>query len=184
MSLYLATRELHHACEQHPLGQRMSAGTISAQEWADWLMAFRAIHGAIDPHLPALLARVALLDADLAAMRAMFGVAARLPAPAERFAQGISDAAGEGEFTPPAVLGAAYVLHGAHRRGGQVLARLMGGIGYASAHVIYPMPAAAEAFVKGLRDAEHLASHARATFAALLAVMDDIMKVDGSAPSW
>lgn len=189
MSLYLATRELHHACEQHPLGQRMSAGTISAQEWADWLMAFRAIHAAIDPHLPAHLARVALLDADLAAMRGMFEVDARLPASAGGFGRDLHQAAaraGQSDIasTAPEVLGAAYVLHGAHRRGGQVLTRTLAQRGFASAHVVYPMPAEAEAFVKGLRDVEHLAPHARAAFAALLAAMGDITKVDGSAPPW
>ena len=70
--------------------------------------------------------------------------------------------------------GAAYVLHGAHRRGGRVLASTMGKAGLPTAHVIYPLPAEVEALVKALRDRADLASGARAVFAGLLAVMDEI----------
>jgi hypothetical protein len=164
--LYAATRELHHACEAHPVGQRMSAGTVSPQEWADWLAAFRAIHQAIDPHMPLHLARVALLDADIAAMQAVHGVAARESHAAHVFADSLD--------TEEARLGAAYVLHGAHRRGGAVLARIMSGAGLPTAHVFYPLPAATEEFVKGLRERTDLAEAATATFQALLAVMDEI----------
>ena len=41
MSLYEATKDLHHACEAHALGGRMSKGNVTPQEWADWLWAFR-----------------------------------------------------------------------------------------------------------------------------------------------
>jgi hypothetical protein len=161
MSLYLATRDLHHACEAHPVGQRMSAGIITRQEWADWLEAFRVIHITVDPILPPHMTREGLLRADLAL----------LPAPRS------SDAA----WTYAASLatqaqreGAAYVLHGAHRRGGAMLARTMGAAGLPTAHVAYPMPAEAETFVRGCRERDDLAEPARATFAALLAVMDEI----------
>ena len=166
MSLYAATRDLHHACEAHPVGQRMSAGTVTPQEWADWLAAFRAIHGAIDPHLPLHLARVALLDADIEAMRVVHRVTAREPLAAMRFAHSL-----DGES---ARKGAGYVLHGAHRRGGAVLAKTMAGLRYATSHVIYPLPLEAEAFVKGLRERADLAEPATKTFHALLAVMDEI----------
>jgi len=39
MSLYDATKDLHHACEAHALGGRMSKGNVTPQEWADWLAA-------------------------------------------------------------------------------------------------------------------------------------------------
>jgi len=166
MSLYAATRDLHHACEAHLVGQRMSAGTVTAQEWADWLAAFRAIHQAIDLHLPPHLTRVALLDADLAAMKALHGVTGREPQAAQRFAYFLT--------TEDARLGAAYVLHGAHRRGGAVLAKTMASLRYATGHVFYPLPAEAEAFVKQLRDRAELAHAATATFNALLLSMDEI----------
>jgi hypothetical protein len=40
--------------------------------------------------------------------------------------------------------------------------------------VIYPLPAEVEAMVKALRDRAELAEDARAVFAGLLAVMDEI----------
>jgi hypothetical protein len=166
MSLYAATRDLHHACEAHEVGQRMSAGTVTPQEWADWLAAFRAIHRVIDPHLPLHLTRVALLDADLAMMQAEHGVVGREPKAARLFAEGL---AGDTDR-----LGAAYVLHGAHRRGGAVLAKTMASLRYATAHVFYPLPSEAEALVKQLREQTELAEPATATFRALLAVMDEI----------
>lgn len=164
--LYAATRELHHACEAHPVGQRMSAGTVTPQEWANWLAAFRAIHGAIDPYLPLHLARVALLDADLMAMRVAHDVLARMPLAALRFAESLD--------SESARLGAGYVLHGAHRRGGAVLAKTMAGLRYSTGHVFYPLPSEAEAFVKQLRERADLVEPATETFRALLAVMDEI----------
>ena len=41
MTLYDATRDLHHACEQHPLGQAMVNGAVTPQHWADWLLGFK-----------------------------------------------------------------------------------------------------------------------------------------------
>jgi hypothetical protein len=166
MTLYTATRELHHACEAHPVGQRMSAGTVTAQEWVDWLAGFRAIHQAIDPHLPLHLARVAGLDADIEAMWAVHGVDAREPLAATVFARSLNNES--------ARMGAGYVLHGAHRRGGAVLAKTMAGLRYATGHVIYPLPSEAEAFVKNMRERADLAEPATETFRALLAAMDEI----------
>jgi heme oxygenase len=166
MTLYAATRDLHHACESHPVGQRMSAGTVTPQEWADWLAAFRTIHQAIDFYLPLHLTRVALLDADLAMMQAEHRVIGRAPEAARRFADGLT--------TADVRLGAAYVLHGAHRRGGAVLAKTMASLRFATAHVFYPLPTEAEAFVKQLRDRTELATTAMETFRVLLACMDEI----------
>lgn len=161
MTLYEATRDLHHACEAHAVGQRMAAGTITPQDWADWLAAFRAIHAAIDPYYPAHLARVALLDADLAL----------LPRPRPgRAAQELVDSL----KTPAARAAAAYVLHGAHRRGGRVLAGKMGKAGLPTAHVVYPLPAEAEELVVLLRGRADLAEDAVRVFRGLLAVMDEI----------
>ena len=161
MTLYEATRDLHHACEQHPVGQRMAAGAITAQEWADWLAAFRAIHVAIDPHNPAYMARVALLDADLALL------------PAPRPGRAAHDLAAS-LTTPESVSAASYVLHGAHRRGGRVLVKIMGKAGLPTAHVFYDLPGAAEEFVKAHRVRSDLAGEARRVFGGLLRVMDEL----------
>ncbi|WBH17040.1 heme oxygenase-like domain-containing protein [Sphingomonas radiodurans] len=161
MSLYEATRDLHHACEAHPIGQRMTAGAITPGEWAYWLSAFREIHQAIDPHFPAHLARVALLDADLSILPQT-----PVSASAEVLAASLNcDAARHG---------AAYVLHGAHRRGGRVLAKTMAGAGLPSAHVVYALPIETEAMIKSLRERDDIADHARCVFKALLGVMEEM----------
>ena len=161
MSLYAATRDLHHACEAHSVGQRMTAGTITRQEWSDWLEAFRIIHLAVDPILPQHMTRDGLLLADLSLLPTPH------PSPA-------TQAYADGLTTQAQREGAAYVLHGAHRRGGAMLARTMGAAGLPTAHVVYPLPGEAEAFVKGCREREDLAEPARKTFGALLAVMNEI----------
>ena len=161
MSLYDATRDLHHACEAHAVGQRMQGGTVTPQEWADWLNAFRALHLVVDAALPAHMARDAALGADLA----------MLPRPhvspaAQHFAARLARA--------ETVEGAAYVLHGAHRSGGRVLAPKMAKRGLPTLHVTYADPDAVQAVVAGWRDRADLAEQARETFAALLRVMDEI----------
>jgi hypothetical protein len=132
----------------------------------DWLAGFRVIHQAIDPHLPLHLARVALLNADMEAMWAVHNVDAREPIAAMVFARSLE--------SESARLGAGYVLHGAHRRGGAVLTKTMASLRYATGHVVYPLPSEAEACVKQLRERADLAEPAIATFRALLAVMDEI----------
>lgn len=161
MTLYESTRDLHHACEAHAVGQRMQAGRITRQEWADWLWAFRALHVVVDATLPAHMSRDAALAADLA----------MLPRPhVSRAAQWFAATLAEGGETG----GAAYVLHGAHRSGGRVLAPKMAKLGLPTHHVCYVDPDAAQEMVRGWREQMEWAEQARATFGCLLAVMDEI----------
>ena len=160
MSLREDTRDLHHACEAHPVGQRMVAGNVARQEWADWLWAFRALHQMIDPQLPGPMSRDAALSSDLAVLPQ-----ARPSAAALRFALAL-----HGRH----VTGAAYVLHGAHRSGGRVLAPLLAKRGLPSQHIVYLDPDAAQRWLKWARMQTHCADQARETFACLLAVMDEI----------
>ena len=108
MTLFDATRDLHHACEQHPLGQAMVNGAVTPQHWADWLWAMRALHSVVDAALPVHMARDAVLGADLSVLPKARSIRAAL-----RYAQ---DLIGQD------CTGAAYVLHGAHQSGGRVLA--------------------------------------------------------------
>ena len=158
--LWEVTRDLHHACEQRPIGQRMVKGNLTPQEWADWLWAFRCLHQMADPQLPEHMARDTALSSDLALLpRAN-------PSPAAlRFALSL-----RGQNT----VGAAYVLHGAHRSGGRVLAPLMAKRGLPSQHIIYREPDAAQAWVKWARLQVEYTEQARAAFACLLEVMDEI----------
>jgi heme oxygenase len=165
MILYAATKDLHHACEQHPVGQRMADGTVTRHEWADWLAAFRVLHGAIDMTLPAHMSRDLVLAADLSVLPE--------PSPsdaARRFA--ISLLGRE-------VVGAAYVLHGAHRSGGRVMAPKMAKRGFPTLHTCYRDPEAVKVWVDGVRDRGDMVQQARDTFGCLLAVMDEIERRAG-----
>lgn len=160
MSLHLLTRDLHHACEAHPLGQRMVDGAITPQEWADWLWAMRVLHLVVDGAVPPHMARDAALAADLALLpgarpsRAALSFAACL----------VGQPAG----------GAAYVLHGAHRSGGRVLAPKMAKRGLPTAHTCYWSPDAAQKWLAEARGQSAWADQARLTFDCLLSVMDEI----------
>ena len=167
MTLREATRDLHHACEMHPLGQRMVRGEVMAQEWADWLAAFWALHDVVDPILPRHMARGYLLQADLGWLRTEHGVVGpREPRAAKGFAALLDSDTDK--------LGAAYVLHGAHRKGGPVLRKKLSLIGLPSAHTHYDRPADADKWVNELAAQRDLTPAARDTFAALLAVMDEV----------
>lgn len=167
MGLYDATKDLHHACESHPVGGRMSKGLVTREEWADWLWAFRCLHGVVDLALPGHMSRDAGLSADLS-----FLPAARPSAAALTFA---SSLVGED------VTGAAYVLHGAHRSGGRVMAPILTKRGLPCAHICYREPEAAQAWVRSVRDVKSGEHLARATFVCLLAVMDEIKARGGGA---
>lgn len=161
MTLHDRTRDQHHACEAHPVGRRMARGGLTAQEWADWLEAFRVLHGIVDRDLPRHMARRALLEGDLALLPDPH------PSPAAlRFAAELIEA--------PARTGAAYVLHGAHRSGGRVMAPRLAAAGLPCAHIAYADQAAAQAWVAAARADAALAPQARATFDCLLAVLDEI----------
>lgn len=165
MTLFEATRHLHHACEAHPVGQAMITATITPQAWCDWLGALRVIHQAIDPHLPPYAQVTGELTLDLIDMLPV------LPRPnlaAEAFARSLT--------TPERIGGAAYVLVGAHRRGGRVTEKKFAdaGLDLPCRHVRFFAPDPAEALVKSLRERTALSASAVATFEALLRVMDEI----------
>lgn len=160
-ALWSGTRDLHHACERHVVGQRMLAGQVTPQEWADWLAAYYVVHLAIDPTLPPHFAREPYLRADFAALPPP-----RLPLAATRYAAGL-----RGDLD---ILGACYVLHAAHRRGGRAKAEVMRGAGLSTEHIVYEREGEVEAFVRSLRDRADLIDPAKSAFAAMLATMDEI----------
>lgn len=159
--LYDATKDMHHACERHPVGQRMQEGSVSRQEWADWLWAFRVLHSVVDAALPAHMARDAALSADLATLPRP-----RVSPSALRFAADLADA--------EASVGAAYVLHGAHCSGGRVLAPKMAKRGLPTLHVVYADPDETMTCIRLWRSRAEWTTQARETFLRLLAVMDEI----------
>ena len=159
MSLYELTRDLHHACERHPVGQRMVNGSITPQEWADWLWALRVLHQVVDRDLPPDFHRNEALTADLNALPL-----ARPGRAAMHHAMHLI-----GHDTT----GAAYVLHGAHCSGGRVLAPKMAKRGFPTAHTSYRDEGAVKAWLADVRGKAVYADQARATFQCLLDVMDE-----------
>lgn len=161
MTLFEATRDLHHACEAHPLGQRMVNGAITPQEWASWLWAMRVLHQVVDHDLPEPMCRNAALTADLAVLPQ-----AKASRAAMQFAM---------HLIGHDATGAAYVLHGAHCSGGRVLAPKMAKRGLPTAHTSYRDPEAVRAWLGSVRGRGEFVEQARATFQCLLDVMDEIV---------
>jgi len=168
-TLYEATRDLHHVCEAHPVGASMFNGTITEQHWCDWLGVLYSIHSAIDPRLPVYAHVSGELTLDLVEMLPL----TPRPGPvavADRFAASLT--------TPAQIAGTAYVLVGAHRRGGQMTRKrlLEAGRSLPMRHVDFFAPKEAEALVKWLREIREptVTSAGRDTFALLLAAMNEI----------
>ena len=160
MNLYEATKDMHHACEAHSVGGRMSKGNVTTQEWADWLWAFRCLHNVIDHDLPFHMSRDLLLAADLSVLP---------PANPSKAATEFLY-----ELMTQDTTGAAYVLHGAHRSGGRVLAPILVKRGLPCGHIAYLHPDKVQEWVKETRDKSEAIGLARKTFECLLAVMDEI----------
>ena len=138
---------------------------MSEQDWCDWLGVFHVLHMAIDPWVPPYAQVTGALTLDLIEMLPL------TPTPVEaakRFAATLD--------TAEKIGGAAYVLIGAHRRGGQVMERRFAEAGRTLPlrHVRFHDPATAELFVKELRLRGELADTARATFQCLLDAMEEI----------
>lgn len=148
----------------------MSSATVSEQVWCDWLGALHVLHRAIDPWLPPYVQVTGELTLDLMDMLPL--APGELTAPVA-FAATLN--------TPERVCGAAYVLVGAHRRGGRVIEKRMADAGRTlpGRHVRFFMPDESEAFVKFLRDKGHLANSARETFQCLVDTMDQIKILRG-----
>ena len=137
----------------------MSAGDVAAHDWRDWIGALRTIHAAADVHAPAVLHRVAALDADLDRLGDPRPVAAA--------------AAYAAALTAADAPGAVYVLGGAGLMGGAVIERRVG-LRLPCEHLRWQDRRAALDAWRPLRARGDQIEAARACFAALLACMDEI----------
>ena len=117
--MWKATRALHHACEQHPVGAAMANGTISAAWWNGWLYVLDVLHTQIDPHLHPAIRRIDQIAEDIAVMQGRGH-----PRFASWHAGMLAHRLSKGDERD--IAGAAYVLTGAHLMGGAVTAKAVG----------------------------------------------------------
>lgn len=165
-NLYHATTDLHHDAEKHPFGERMANGTITQQEWTDWLGAMSQIHLAIDPYLHPSLKRGHDVAMDLMMM---------LPL-TPNYSTAAAEALTNLDQNPELIGGLCYILSGANLRGGQVIRRKLEPIGFPVHHLTFAPEDAlpADRWLKKLRDATGVAGGAQDAFRAVLRVMDEI----------
>lgn len=160
--LWEATRDLHHACEQHQVGAALATGSPPVAWYADWLMALRQLHEVVDKNLPESLGRVERLTLDLMAV----GVASNLSPAAHAYSKTLT--------TEVALDGAAYVLTGAHLMGGEVMRRRLAG--FPTEHLEWEDRKIGLGWLKPVRERVELSESARACFGALLAIMTEIQE--------
>lgn len=158
--LWLATRDQHHACEQHEVGAALATGTPPWMWYAAWLKALHQLHVKIDPSLPTALHRADALKQDLKACNLKVP---KLQA-ANKYIHTLT--------TEPAIAGAGYVLTGAHLMGGEIMRRRLQD--YPTQHLTWTDRAEALTLLQPLRARVDVAQEARACFTALLAIMDEI----------
>jgi len=166
MSLYEATKDLHHVCEQHPVGASMSDGTISKQWWSDWLNALLMAHEVIDPDIDERLWRKDELRIDVKGS----AVEPRPNTQAEAFAEQLRQ-------RPQLREAARYALTGAHLMGGQVT-RVRLGARLPNAHLHFRDRKEISEIWKPYRERTELADDAREVFDWLLKIMDEILALD------
>lgn len=166
MDLREATRDIHHAAEQSPFGQRLVRGAVTPQEWLDLCGAYLEVHCVIDRWCPPYASRTGEL---------MIDVCAAAPLSPTFNASAASWAAHLEYATPAEIAGAHYVLIGAHLMGGsQIRSRLPAG--YPCQHLYFrgPFSGHAGAWVKMLRECSALAPFARIAFGQVMKIMAEI----------
>lgn len=161
--LWEATRDLHHACEAHPVGGAMAAGTPSPLWYAGWLNVLLDIHMAIDPHLPEQVHRVERIKQDIESL----GVSVPRIKAATEYANTLNN--------NMSITGAAYVMTGAHLMGGEIMRRRLQD--FPTAHLCWDDRKEALKCLTLLRDSPGVIEPARLCFKALLSSMDEIYEL-------
>lgn len=164
--LYAGTRDLHHACEQHPVGAAMSRGDVSEQWWVDWLSALYFIHLVVDPDVPRPVRRVNAVAADIGACRVF-------PRPNMAVQRLHRDLARNPKLREAAY----YVITGAHLMGGQVMRVTMKGR-LPDSHLHIENRKEWIDVWSPMRSRADLVEEARSIFQALLYIMDEIVERD------
>lgn len=162
-TLWHSTRDLHHACEQNPVGAAMASGTPPQEWYAGWLQTLVQLHTAIDPQLPQTVHRASRVAHDLQ----QTGIKTSLNAATKKYTDSLTNS--------KRVLAAGYVLTGAHLMGGEIMRRRLQG--YPTTHLEWDDRKKALVCMQELRDTPDIVQETRDCFSALLASMDEIQLV-------
>lgn len=160
--LWEATRDLHHACEAHPVGAAMASGKPPMQWYADWLSALYTIHWEVDQHIPEIIRRSEQVQKDLTDTNSPVNIIRA----ANKYVNSL--------ITEKDIAGAAYVLTGAHLMGGEIMRRRL--VGYPTSHLEWSDRKLAIVELMKFREREEIAQEARNCFQALLDIMDEIKR--------
>jgi len=160
--LWEATRDLHHACEQHPVGGVMAVGKPPKIWYRAWLQVLLQLHEVVDQHLPTTVHRVARIQRDIDSL----GITVEPVFAAAEYAATLTNAV--------AITGAAYVLTGAHLMGGEIMRRRLDG--FPTEHLLWESRPEALKCLTQLREAPGVTQPARDCFKALLDSMDEILR--------
>ncbi len=158
--LWEQTRDLHHACEAHPIGEAMASGKPPMRAYEMWIRAIGEIHKKIDPTMPSVLHRVERLELDAEACAEN----TQTPKSAVAYAETLND--------DLSLAGASYVLTGAHLMGGEIMRRRLDG--YPTNHLEWDDRREAIEALKMFRERQDIVEQSRDCFAALLSIMDEI----------
>jgi len=160
--LWNATRDLHHACEQHPVGGVMAIGKPPAIWYRAWLQVLLQLHEVVDQHLPSTVHRVQRIKTDIATLN----IEVTSIKAAENYANTLTNST--------AIVGAAYVLTGAHLMGGEIMRRRLEG--FPTEHLSWDSRPEALKCLTQLRESPDVIQPARDCFKALLDSMDEILE--------
>ena len=160
--LWNATRDLHHACEQHPVGGVMAVGKPPLIWYRAWLQVLLQLHEVVDKYLPSTVHRVDRIKADIATL----GIDIQPIKTADIYASTLTNST--------AIVGAAYVLTGAHLMGGEIMRRRLEG--FPTEHLLWDSRPEALKCLTVLRESPEVIQPARDCFQALLDSMDEILE--------
>lgn len=160
-ALWQATRDLHHACEQHPVGGAMARGKPPVIWYRAWLQVLLQLHEVVDQHMPVTIHRVSCIKTDINTL----SIDIPLIKTAENYADTLT--------TSAALTGAAYVLTGAHLMGGEIMRRRLEG--FPTNHLCWTDRKEALKCLTVLRESPEVVQPARDCFKALLDSMDEII---------
>ena len=163
--LWEVTRDLHHACEQHPVGSALASGKPPLQWYSDWLGCLHQIHSTIDNDAPRAIHRAKRVQADIDLMAVKPNQNEACDAYCEQLKKDLKHRQG-----------AIYVLTGAHLMGGEIMRRRL--VGFPVNHLQWEDRQLAINELRKFRERPELVDQARACFQALLDMMDEIQAKD------